>query len=1715
MQFKKQFSEWKDAFYIKKSTLNKFPNKFQEMIQKFSNDFLRKQCDLADPKMIGYTETGGTPGPKIQVKTTSSLKETINFVVHAMKGNEAENGEKNTILAQIYRAAIQRGHSSDKDDDLAPIVDFSGSPREHIQILLEELSAEEPETLKQMTPSQLLGRLLRYVPSKPFEYLKATASQPITSAHAVWKTLLMYTCVDCRKQLSIFMHGPSNRIKLYGYGVRTEQHICRPCLERFYRNHAKQWLNKASSFIEAGTLQDLKAAFGCIDIAVSLHKEVSLFSIAKQLVHKDIPELALPLVLAIEQQSIKTIDKVKANKLLSSVLKSLADRHSDKDVRWTLLEAAKEAALLAANNLDGTAADAPSLHTAVEAINKELHSEKERREAQISRLVNCKKQKVEQLWACRNLNAIVEFIKTPEDENEDNYALAGLERFIQGMEKFLSQMRPEDRYSLLFFQGILKLHKKRYTEGIADIEAAVWHTSSTELLRKEAIHILLSLLQSMPSIFKLDGIEKILHKNLLTRQGRGYDDFTSREHQLLYLEQERVTPPFNSNWPALSVVGINLRAHRKCEAAFEKQLQEKTWGHKDIGYAYVDYIQGCVHPAELANSLLHASMWFLKDLNKKLEPSEKFALKKLILSLLGSAFIIAHRSLHPGMQLYVGRLALGVAIETLKRAEDVAEPEDSELVSALLHMVTYNSRFVPFWNFPTVPVSEAALLSIISAELHSDYLDQLTQTPPAQRPMTEGELRYQLYENDLRYIHHSDNSEEVHVTAMEELLSEKGWNMSDVTDLMTSPLSPRDGDGYLIQQPKLGVQLEFAEIKGMILDLDRAHPSIQLVVVPANHSRGRMGTCSQTDFQHVLSMEENTTGTLFFSLEQPDDQKRFHPFQEFRYTSEDLYKSDMLHTLFETDYLMKSFSVGSDVSAKPPFNQRPNKEGLTQKLPQHLQEKLKPVSERGATQNRAHRFWIQADKITYSEDQVDSKLELRLGEMEMKIRSRPLMPGDDGKLKDTEDEDDPDSPEAKFAADMTEVYDELGLHFPMFLRLKQLAKLQVLGLFLRGILEGMKEKANGQNVTVPEELYQRIRSDALEQLKEQLKRGLDSVSSDIGVWPSAEDRDTVSSEVRRVLRELPSNVYATYSDVEPHITSALEKKDESTVTQLTDALMDVTSNRLIRSTLTWHIRNWLQNRSQWNQNELLDYISSGASLPTREMVKRLIIDMYKERYGHFSALLQRLSMPHKLTTTRPCKWVPAALHKEEDGNYLSLCYGGVLISPKVEEGRVPRFPPYTQSVSLNSNRGASNSRHSAWFETRPQPQISSSSRQDTSSGTRLQPQMSSRQQTSSDRRPQPPITRNHQTTTSRQQTSSSTRPQPLASSRQQTNSGSASPRASSVTGQQNSSRPSSQRTSTTSSSTRTQQGAQPTVKGKKSSDGSRWNFCKKSQKQPSWMNSRKHSARALRLFKGEGSGSGSGGSTSGGGGGHGGGGCGGGASKGRSNPSQLFPIAAIALASVTISKLLKTFGKNDMRADAALKEVSSNLGSNPPCKRQNCTACKLSKVSPVTSVKTANGSYKTTSIPMNTKNVIYMLQCKNSPMMYIGMTTRKAITRLSEHIRGIASKKRQTVARHFNSLGCFGQFQDFMTISPLAFVSDETMSRFSRDQSQRKRILEYIEAKFLEFVGRDRLLNRKTPSTSFHMFENPPNPDHLFANTSEGIYVDGKLVLTKDNTQTD
>ena len=1078
--WKKDFAKWGEEFsLISKASFEKFPKEFRKMLTTFRKGFLKEQCRKANSKVaitapLSYEHKVDSEPAKTDFTIVSGSP--IESVLSLMKTatQKVDSAKLLGHLASIYRLATMQGYETDPSDDeildSAPIVDFSTLPKKHLQFLVKFLSTEASDTVERKDSIQLYSTLLKYVPCEPYNYLSDTVNNHSSTTNATH-------CSSCQKQSSMFQicihcgmstcdSCPLHSIALYGYGNRGDVQICQQCLDRFYNIHAAKWMNKAFSFIQNAGLQDLKAAFGCIQIALSLFPNINLKPVVRQLIEHDLPELALPVALIAKHESHKAIDKIKTSRLLSSALQSLANKHQNRELRQFLLTAAKEAcsnSKFIATQLDSSSADTHCLQTDMDELNERIRFEQKC-------CIEEKRQAIEKFWATRNVTGLINFVKLSSKchQSEFEVTLKALEQFLQPKVVSISSIVVEDRYALIFFQGVLKIYRQQYVEGMSDIEQVVWSTNfpTADILKQEAIQILLSLTRTDPSIFTLEGLVKVLQDNqhtLLAQPSAYAKCCSSRESQLLLLDDQEITPPFQENWPELSVDNLSVRAHDH-EEKFEKNLQEKKWSYRDMGFAYVDYVHNCEHLIERGIALLHASMWFLKDLKSshmQIDPSEMYALKKLILHCLHLAHMVARKSFHPGMQLHIGRIALAVALETLQLSKKVALPEDTDLFSYLLHMVTYNSRFVPFWKTPSVPVSEAFLLNVSSGQIHSQYLDNLLHRVQEDRPMSEAELRYQIYENAINRVTSIENPEQTHVTAMDELLSEKKWSVSDVEQLMTSPLSPRDEEGWLIQQSKLGAELEFADVKGMVLHLDFDKPSIELVVVPADSSHGKCGTFSLEDFRQVVSMvldKDPSIGGLFFSLEQPDGQKRFHPFQEFLYSSETLHETDLLHTMFETDYLMKSFSIGTEVSSKPPFKQRLNKDGLTKNLPMYIQDKIKPVSDRGVTVDpKAHRFWIQADSIKYNKTSTGPKLEIRLGEMDMVVRSHPLIPDKHGKLIDTKEGDDPNSPEAQFAKDMTLWYDKIGKHFPMFLRLKQLAKLQVLGLLLQKILKRESE----------------------------------------------------------------------------------------------------------------------------------------------------------------------------------------------------------------------------------------------------------------------------------------------------------------------------------------------------------------------------------------------------------------------------------------------------------------------------------------------------------------------------------------------------------------------------------------------------------------------------------------------------------------------------------
>ena len=1164
-----------------------------------------------------------------------------------------------------------------------PILNLSNASDTDIAILL--LIFCDTDTKK--SRSEMLQILSNIVPKVPVD-TPATKhcehqENPGTCSTCQKKITRSSKTYECYWCCGVFCESCHSGDQFFPRLGKAPRQLCRTCVDHFHMLDVKCWTEASVACVGR---KDLKAALGCLAMALSIGAG-SYKNPVKTVINsllKSQPELAFIVTVHLMTQTSKhSTDMLKVTVLATTALKNMADRTLASGEKWDMLLAAQEASCYVQelqSSLDEFV-ELPTFRNVYREITESLHCEKDRKLASYCAILDT-------LWLVRDLKGILELLTS-----EDGLYVDAVEEFVEGKEAFLGKMLPMDRYPIIFLRGILKLKNKDIRSGLADIELAAWNDYE-DSLRKEVVNLFLHLLNGpVGNLFCMDEIRgacsnvTLLSSELIF----GCDE----NNFLLIPPPSKIRPPFSRAWPSISITGYSVKCHQKYEQAVQKQVAEKKWGSWEAGLAYIDYIPSCGHASEFSLCFLHAAFWFLDDLetNTRRDISDLFARKELIVNILQQAHGSANIALHPGMQLYVARLALRALINIfqLKIAEQVTTKEDCEFFKQLLHTVIKTGRLNPFWQAPTVPVSESLLMLIKSKAIHSDFLLGLQDIDPSRCSVSDTELKYQLYENDLRCVTPLQDSASAHHRAMEALLHDEGYSWEDVTNTLTSHLSPRDQEGWLIPQ-KFGIGGQsYAEIVGFVVDTDADNPSIRVVVTPADPRRGRLGLFSQSDIHAALQLDAANASPIFFSLDPPSPNERFHPFQSMRMSSEKLQHTDLLHTLFQTDYLLKSFSVGAEVSSKPPFNQRPCSEGLTKDLPPALKKVTRPVAERGHSLSNIHRFWIQADELMCHQEQTGSKIEFRFGTVKMSVRSHPMFHDSDGKLQDTLQDEDPDSPEVKFASDLTKHYTELGLHFPSFLRLRELCKLQVYAALVHSVVKDLKAKASGVGITVSEEFLQEIQSDALSQHQHRTDEVLRGLNSEISTWPEAQNEHAVSREVDRVMRSLPCDVRACYSDIEPHVRDALRKKDQSVVSQVVDTFVQASGSRLSHHSLERYVRAWLSSRTATAAVELRNFVCASLPLPTSSEIRQSSIKFAAKRYNSVNRLVSSFSASRSANRrSKFCSWVPAAVLTKKDDHSKLICYGGVLLTPTIKNSFVSSFQGPKEYVNLRNWTPAAN-----------------------------------------------------------------------------------------------------------------------------------------------------------------------------------------------------------------------------------------------------------------------------------------------------------------------------------------------------------------------------------------------------------------------------------------
>ena len=1231
---------------------------------------------------------------------------------------------------------IQRMHkgtftaSTQPENSIVAILNTSSASESDLRSLLGQFV---PSISESATIDEIMQRLSQFIPmatvQSPAEPKFSNKCCASCSRKPHWFTGKFSTCYWCNRQFC--KQCPLGFYQFPRIGTESRS-LCNQCVQDLSMADANDWAEASIRFLSKTDDKSIIASLGCASVAMALGADSLdlLKNMAKVLHGKGLHGLAMNILsLAITRSSyIGSNQQVfKIHLLASSILKDLAmSPRRELEDKWCLALASKEAFITAVSMIeDGTT---EILSDKPQEISKLLEQLKDAKKSEHDRKVLQYTKNLETLWSERNISGILNYLKEMNTTRSDAAAiieadesLLAFQSFLQNKEPYLSLMQPDDRHALLLLRGILKLKEKDFNAALANLELAVWKSSHSSVPEELISSIFLYMLSEPKSeLFAFTALSSALQKGskaILFSPAESVPG-DKRSKSLLFPSNKELTPPFEANWPELSVAGHNTRCHKKYEDAVMKLFKEKKWTYSQVAWAYIDQIPGCEHPAEIVVCSLHAAMWMARNINptSKANTEILFAHKSVIMRLLKQAYAIALRFLNPGMELYTIRLVVGIMrkIAQMPNSSLTMTSDDSQFLHIMLKRLTKVSRLFPFREFPSVSVSEAALLSILTRNLHRDYILGLQAVEQDNRPLTNLELKYQLYENDLRGISPLENSSDSSARAMEELLLSQGWNWNDVVSNMSSPLTPRDSEGWLIQTPYLGVPQEYSEITGFVVDTDNKHPSLQLRVIKADPRKGRVGLFSQEDINDILQLDISDL-PLFFSLDPPEDDldKRYHPFQQWRYPTELLKDTEIMKTIFMTDYLMKTFTVGSDVSAVPPFNQRPCKEGLTKHLPPKLQEAIRSIHERGGihSNDSMHRFWIEAKSMKYDCKQDGSKLEFHFGEMEMIVKSHSLMRHVDGELKDTDENNDPDSPHTKFAEDMTNSYTELSQYFPVFARLRQLSKLQVFLMMLHSVLQNMKESSQEKNIKIPEELVKMIQDDVRSQHQTNLSRALSETKREIGVWPKAQDSLTVQAKVREIKREIRNeisreearlrsihgyNIIVDNSDamrmlnnVESQVINALKKNDEDILSQIVEAFgksCGFAGNHQFKQ----YVREWLQSDDRYThsfristtpRDKLMTYICSRLPVPTYNDILKSVIDHHSQNYEALLNLLN--SFKYKNThRVNKCKWVPAAVSKES----LSISYGGVAFIPQITQIKANETIPGSTGVPVTIKR---------------------------------------------------------------------------------------------------------------------------------------------------------------------------------------------------------------------------------------------------------------------------------------------------------------------------------------------------------------------------------------------------------------------------------------------
>lgn len=652
----------------------------------------------------------------------------------------------------------------------------------------------------------------------------------------------------------------------------------------------------------------------------------------------------------------------------------------------------------------------------------------------------------------------------------------------------------------------------------------------------------------------------------------------------------------------------------------------------DAAMSYIDVCMAVSSAPGIVGGFLNAALALVKaQKNPTLSRNENYAYRRAIVDLVVTAYTIGNARFCPATQLYTLKAGIAILTSAFKQSQTISA-SDQMVLDALSEEAHKLSKVFPMAMERMVKAYDLIYVDLIYREFMTSHLDKMRNSSQQTNPI----YQYYLFEGTWKGWVDAEkfSFEEERKRTMQALLNEKGHTESDVEALMNWPALNRDANGWLLNTttPLNLPGHTFSQVEGIRFNLETGEIDLLL-----NGNDNPMDALFNMD--DVADVMQLGVAGAQFTLDPPDANMPDHPFQEMLYAPSALSRTPYLATMLHADLLLKMLSMRTEISSIPPFALRGSEEGLLKRLPEWLSKKFSKLNKKlPDTAGKIHRFWIEAGDLPYFTTQSGNVITYRFGTCTMAVKKHRMVRDRDGKLVDTDRDDDTTSSEAKFAKLMTDKYEVLGTYFRELARLKELVKLQALSAIAQDRYQKMQEIS--ASLCIP---------------KKAIKAKLNHLRGLID-YPHTQKVEELVSECLRKNRVSRHEVsYSELQKLKNTFYEQCQKADASCVAQIEGIL----SKQYHTQSLHREIMQWLDHG---RQSDLVSGLKKAGEQYEREKILRIC------------KTFKRIGIATELQPGpegKACAWVPAAFGKTDSYRV----YGGVNMTGRLVHGGSSSPPP--------------------------------------------------------------------------------------------------------------------------------------------------------------------------------------------------------------------------------------------------------------------------------------------------------------------------------------------------------------------------------------------------------------------------------------------------------